>query len=135
VPSPLPLKRRRASQGYPTEIQLLLFDSFRLPIPDTRESILSKRDMHSQQLASQGWVPSGAQPISCMRCYRSIERWKQPKKGRKTEFRYLDTEILSDHDCPIERGNSIQATIETKRDPRIAKYEVRHGDRYGGAFR
>jgi hypothetical protein len=104
---------------------LLLFNSFGLPLPDTRESILSKRDMNSQQLASQGWVPSGEQPISCMRCYRSIERWKRPKKGGKAEFRYLDTELLSDHYCPVKGNDSIQTDSETQRDHGTADHHAR----------
>jgi hypothetical protein len=124
VPSPLPLKRRRALKGFPTEIQLLLFDSFRLSISDTHESILFKRDVNSQQLADRGWVPSGEQPTSCMRCYRSIERWKRPKNGGKAEFRYLDTELLSDHYCPVKGNDSIQTYFETQRDHGTADHQA-----------
>jgi hypothetical protein len=105
------MKRATISGTSATETQLLLFGSLRKPTVESDESMSSKRALNREMLEAAGWKPPAEQPVPCMAegCYQSIQRWRRRKKGQRTEFRYLTTATLVDHDCQLAerlRSNS-----------------------------
>jgi hypothetical protein len=88
------------------ERQLSLFDSLRETTTENVDSMATERVQNRKALEELGWKPLDEPPITCMSpgCYQSLERWRRRKKGRPTEFKYVSTDTLADHEL-LSQGN------------------------------
>jgi hypothetical protein len=59
-----------------------------------------ERTVNLARLEAQGWLPAGEPEICCMvgGCYRPLMRWRRRKKGKPTQFQYVDVETFVVHD-------------------------------------